>query len=219
MKDFIQDGRVGRGLDFAGYVRLIERDLQTPLTEEMDETRRSRLSRAPLNYRRTTRVLRTCEIPGGVQDHLATILSPQLWMVLSEPWCGDSAQSLPIIAKLASYCPLITLRIMLRDENPDIMDLYTTGGTRSIPKLVAFDEQGNELFRWGPRPKGAQDEFVRARKEGLDRARALERVHLWYAKDGGRAVQEEVTTLLMSLTAGVRPALPDAPPSGQPPPR
>jgi hypothetical protein len=196
MKDFLLDGRIGRRLDFSGYLRLLERDARTPLTEKMDETRRSRLRNAPLNYQRTTRITRTYEVPDEPRRVLGSLRAPQLWMVLSEPWCGDSAQSLPILAKLAGCTPHITLRILLRDENPDIMDQYLTDGTRGIPKLVAFDEQGDELFQWGPRPRGAREEFLRAKAEGIDRAQALERVHLWYGRDCGWAVQEEITALL-----------------------
>jgi hypothetical protein len=196
MKDFLLDGRVDRGLDFPGYLRLIAREVQTPLTEDLDETRRSRLRNAPLNSQRTARILCTYEVPDEPRRLLVSLRAPQLWMVLSEPWCGDSAQSLPILAKLAGCTPRVTLRILPRDENLDIMDQYLTDGTRGIPKLVAFDEEGYELFQWGPRPRGAREEFLRAKAEGLDKLQALKRVHLWYGRDRGQAIQEEITALL-----------------------
>ncbi len=204
MKEFLQAGRVDRGLDFPGFVRLLERDMQTAPTEGMDETRRSRLRNAPLNYQRMSRILRTCEVPADLRRLLASISSSQLWMVLSEPWCGDSSQSIPIIAKLAECTSLITFRILLRDQNLDVMDQYRTAGTRGIPKLVAFDSQGNELFQWGPRPKGAQEVFLVAKSEGLTKAQALERVHLWYARDGGRSIQEEIGALLKRTCGGTQ---------------
>jgi hypothetical protein len=194
MNDFLR--RAEQGLDFSGYMRLVEREMQTPLSDAVDELRRSRLRSAPLNHQRMTRILRTCDVPEDLRRSLASLRAPQLWMVLSEPWCGDSAQSLPVLAKIAECTPRITLRILLRDENPDIMAKYLTEGTRGIPKLVAFDEKGSELFRWGPRPRGAQAEFLRAKAEGLLKSEALERVHLWYGRDRGKAIQEEVAALL-----------------------
>jgi hypothetical protein len=187
---------VDRGLTFSDYLRLIEQQLQIVPTDEIDETKRSRLLSMPLNYQRTTRILRTTSVSLERRRFLETIEPPQRWMILSEPWCGDSAQCLPYLAKLAECTPRITLRILLRDENPDIMDQYLTGGTRGIPKLVAFDEKGKELFQWGPRPRGAQEEFLRAKEEGLDKRRALERVHLWYGRDRGKVIQGEIIALL-----------------------
>jgi hypothetical protein len=196
MQEFLRDAGVDRGLTFSDYLRLMERQKEIVPANEMDETRRSRLRSLPLNHQRMARILRTYSVSSELRRFLETIEPPQRWMVLSEPWCGDSAQSLPYVAKIAECTPRITLRILLRDENLEIMDQYLTDGTRGIPKLVAFDERGEELFRWGPRPRGAQEEFLRAKAEGLDKRQALERVHLWYGRDRGRAVQDEIIALL-----------------------
>ncbi len=200
MHDFLRAGRLDRGLEFPSFLRLLE----------------GALPNAPLNYRRMTRILRTYEVPADVRDTLISLDAPQIWMVLSEPWCGDSAQSLPIIAKFAGCAPKVTLRILPRDENLDIMDLYRTAGTRGIPKLVAFGQEGDELFQWGPRPAGAQEEFLRAKREGLEKAEALERVHRWYAKDCGRSIQEEIAALVRGRPGRVRPGPPGAEPVDRP---
>jgi hypothetical protein len=197
MKEFLQDGRWDRGLAFSDYVRLMEEQMRMDPDAETDETKRSRLCNVPLNYQRTTRILKTFSVTAEIRHALEAIELPQQqWMVLSEPWCGDSAQCLPYLAKLAECTPRIRLRILLRDEHPDIMDQYLTEGTRGIPKLVAFDGEGEELFRWGPRPAGAQEEFLRARQEGLEKRQALGRVHLWYARDRGKEIQKEIIALL-----------------------
>jgi hypothetical protein len=118
-------------------------------------------------------------------------------MVISEAWCGDSAQNLPYIAKIAECNPLINLRIILRDSNLDIMDLYLADGkSRSIPKLVAFDEDGNELFQWGARPKEAQELVTRLKNEGMEKEKFLEQLHLWYGRDRGRTLENELKIIL-----------------------
>jgi hypothetical protein len=175
---------------------------------EMDESTRNRIRTAPINMQRASRILRTCVVPDRVRALINGFQSPQVWMVLTEPWCGDSAQSLPYIARMAECSEKILLRILLRDANPEVMDRYLTDGTRGIPKLVVFDEGGGELFRWGPRPRRGQEIFLQARAEGLEKKAALERLHLWYARDKGAEIEHE----LIDLLTGV--ARPDAWPIG-----
>jgi len=203
MKRFYQDQRPHRGLDFDEYVDSIRELALEPITDDLDETTRNRRASAPINLRRTTRILKTYVIPEEVRRTIHMLREPQLWMVLTEPWCGDSAQCLPYIARLAECNTLIHLKFLLRDMNPDIMDEYLTDGTRGIPKLVAFDRQGNELFRWGPRPREGQEVFLRAKAEGLTQAEALERLHLWYGRNRGKALEEELLALIQE-SAGVR---------------
>ena len=64
------------------------------------------------------------------------------WLVLTEAWCGDAAQSLPIINKMAEVSDNITLRLILRDENLDVMDQFLQNGrSRSIPKLICHQRR------------------------------------------------------------------------------
>jgi hypothetical protein len=117
-------------------------------------------------------------------------------MVLTEPWCGDSAQCVPCLEKLAGSHPSIEIRFLLRDDNLEIMDRYLTDGKRGIPKLVAFDAQGTELYRWGPRPAEAQVVMDAALAEGLDKPARLEKLHLFYGRNRGRALDAEMVAVL-----------------------
>ncbi len=78
-------------------------------------------------------------------------------LALSEPWCGDCVENLPIVAKLASLYPCFDLLVFSRDDNLDIMDRYLTDGKRVIPVFVFFDEEGQEIGRFIERPQGARD--------------------------------------------------------------
>lgn len=149
-----------------------------------------------LNLQRTKRIATNYTPSKKVEAAAGAIRSPQLWMVLTEPWCGDSAQSLPYITKIAACSVSVDLRILLRDQNQDIMEAYLTSGTRSIPKLVAFDQQGQELFHWGPRPQPAAELFRQSRKTGMSGEDTRRRLHLWYARNQGRALEEEFIALL-----------------------
>jgi len=122
------------------------------------------------------------------------IKNAQTWLVITEGWCGDAAQNIPIIMKLAAENPLIQVHFLLRDENLHLMDQYLTNGGRSIPKLIALDTNTlEELFNWGPRPAAAQDLFLELKSQGLDYA---EPIHAWYAKDKGQHAQKEIIDLL-----------------------
>src|SRR5919107_1466896 len=79
---------------------------------------------------------------------------PGRWhlLVLSEDWCGDAVNTVPIVARLADRCPNVDLRVLARDENPDIMDAHLTGSSRSIPVIIVLDDAYEERGWWGPRP-------------------------------------------------------------------
>lgn len=152
-----------------------------------------------LNYKRMERWNKTFHISDDTQKKLEAFSSKQKWYVITETWCGDSAQNLPIIAKIAEESQgKIDLKIMFRDENPEWMDKYLTNGTRSVPKLIAFDEQDNELFTWGPRPEEAMviTRHWQANKETISKEEFHVQLHGFYAKNKGIAVEREIVSLL-----------------------
>ena len=77
-------------------------------------------------------------------------------IVLTEDWCGDAMMNLPILLKIAEKSQM-EVRILLRDENLELMDQYLTNGTsRSIPIFIFINENGEEKAVWGPRAKKVQ---------------------------------------------------------------
>lgn len=149
-----------------------------------------------LNLQRMRRVEKTFTVSDELKQLLSAIKTKQNWVVITEGWCGDSAQNLPALAKIAKVNLLIELQIIERDDNLEIMDLYLTNGTRSIPMLISFDETGNELFRWGPRPKEAQQLVTKLKSEGMEHDSFIEQLHLWYARNKGAALEDELKLLL-----------------------
>ena len=128
----------------------------------------------------------------------------QLWMVITEIWCGDSAQNLPIIAKAAELNDRIDLRILLRDSNTDIIDHYLTDGqSRSIPILVVFDLDGNELFKWGLRPDTAKTLVTNLKKDGFSKEEFNQQLHLWYGRNRGNELESELVQLLMKSNLAI----------------
>jgi len=165
----------------------------------MTEEDREHLETAAINLQRSSRIFKTYQPSEEIRNLLSRVESPQIWMLLSEVWCGDSAQSVAQIARIARLSPAISLRILLRDEHPDIMDAYVTDGKRSIPKLVVFTPQGVEVGRWGPRPRGAEEVVRLALAEGVPKKTRLERLHLWYGRNRGAALDTELADLLRGI--------------------
>lgn len=154
-----------------------------------------------LNKRRMSRINKTIDLDAQLLKVLDTISEEQQWVVITEAWCGDSAQSLPVIGKIAGYSEKITLKIVLRDENPELMDQYLTNGSKSIPKLVVFDGMGTELFTWGPRPAPAQELLTNWKNEPAGRNWEVfeTELHTWYARDKTKTIQQEFIQLLSNL--------------------
>jgi hypothetical protein len=119
-----------------------------------------------------------------------------IWLIITEGWCGDAAQNIPIIEKIAAENEGIVTRYVLRDENLDLMDRFLTNGARSIPKLIALNADTLEVLgTWGPRPKHAQDYFYAMRDQGVEHGAIMERLQRWYNEDHGRLIQDELRLL------------------------
>lgn len=110
-----------------------------------------------LNEVRMNRLEKTLKIDAEVLENLKKLKSKQTWLVISEGWCGDAAQILPIINLMAAASKNIDLKIVFRDENEALMNQFLTNGAKSIPKLIILDENLAIINHWGPRPEAAKN--------------------------------------------------------------
>ena len=151
-----------------------------------------------LNDRRMKRLDKTLQISEDTISTINSIKEPQTWLTITEGWCGDAAQNLPVINKIAAINPNINLKVVLRDENLELMDLFLTNGGRAIPKLIALDAEHNVIFTWGPRPSVATKMVVdyKAKNGNLD-AQFKQDLQVWHNKDKGKSVQEDIVRLLI----------------------
>ncbi|HEU5040699.1 MAG TPA: thioredoxin family protein [Gemmatimonadales bacterium] len=122
-------------------------------------------------------------------------------LVIAEDWCGDAVNTVPILARLADATPGLELRIIQRDANPAVMDRYLTNGSRSIPIVIALDEEFRELGHWGPRPNELQA-WVMANRTTLPKAELYPKVRTWYARDRGETTVREVLEVAGAATVG-----------------
>lgn len=165
----------------------------------LSETDKEHFTYIKLNFQRSSRIHKTYKPSDEIKNFISKIIDNQLWILITEEWCGDSAQIVPYIYEISKLNSLIDLKIFKRDSNLDLMELYLTNGTRSIPKLIVFDKTGNELFTWGPRPKEAQELINKLKLEGKTKDEFIEQLHLWYAKDRGKSLEKEMIDCLSNV--------------------
>lgn len=196
-KRTISKADLATAMNYEHYYSLIK-DLLTKNKTTGNHHSNKLLQHARLNFQRMRRIYRTTKLTSGLVEKLENISSPQIWVVLTEGWCGDAAQSLPAIARMAECSEKIDLRIFLRDEHLDIMDAFLTHGSRSIPKLIAIDAKSHELlFHWGPRPKIFQQMVMDFKQNPQASYEAFsERLHKAYTTDKTTSLQKEIAGLL-----------------------
>lgn len=138
--------------DYASYRQFIDDCVAKNITSGNEQTN-EKIEATKLNIVRIRRIEKQFELSNEIKALLDKLHKKITWIVLTEIWCGDSAQNLPIIAKAAAYSTNINLQLILRDKHPEIMDKYLTNGSRAIPKLICLDAQTNSYSAvWGPRP-------------------------------------------------------------------
>ena len=191
---------IEKGFSYSEFVQFTQQ-----LVEEKRTTGANQ-SEAYLEYtrmclQRMNRWNKTAKVSEKMTHLMESIQESQIWLIITEAWCGDGAQSIPYLAKLAELNPKIKLRIIMRDEYPEIMDAYLTNGARSIPKLVAFSEDLKvELFTWGPKPLYLMNRHKEYKHDskGLSYSGFLEEIHLWYAKNKNQDLEAELFPLIQA---------------------
>ncbi len=154
-----------------------------------------------LNEARMNRLDKKMVVSSETIQKLLSLRKSYTWLVISEGWCGDAAQLLPIFNKMAGIAPHIDLKIAFRDENEALMNLFLTNGAKSIPKLVVLQKENDKVIgSWGPRPAGATH-LIKSYKEqyGVIDETAKTELQLWYLHDKGLSTQNEIATLMQHL--------------------
>lgn len=154
-----------------------------------------------LNETRMNRLEKTIVIADENVQKLLRLKKEYIWLVVSEGWCGDAAQILPVIYKMAQLSEKINLKIVFRDENEEFMNLFLTNGTKSIPKLIILDKNTLEVLGdFGPRPNGATQLISDYKKQyGLIDEKAKTDLQLWYLHDKGLSTQNEIVEIIAKL--------------------
>lgn len=194
--DLVREG-IAKGMDCLHYREMVhDHALNGKTTGEVQSE--SRINFTQLNDRRMTRWDKTFKLSEETLLKLSRLQQELTFLVITESWCGDAAASLPVVNKIAESSPKIALKVVLRDEYPNLMDAFLTQGSKSIPKVIVLDNDNQTIVgEWGPRPQGATQMVETCKKEyGKLTDACKQELQVWYNKDKGEEILTEILQLL-----------------------
>lgn len=154
------------------------------------------IDRAEVNQEMWRSMRNRARVPTEVVEQLRAIPGPWYLLVLLEDWCGDAVNTIPVLARLAEEVPGLELRVLRRDENPDLMEAHLSGAARAIPVVMVLDERFEKQGWWGSRPRALQAWVDAAEAKVMEKTERYREIRRWYARDRGQTMLDEIVTLL-----------------------
>ena len=185
-----------KGITYATYRTLVKGLLVEGKSTGKNQT--EELSNySKLNDKRMDRLDKTLKISEETQTSLNRLKDGFTFLVIAEGWCGDAAQILPVLNKIADASYKIDLKVVCRDENEPLMEAFLTNGSKSIPKIIIVDKNQNVINSWGPRPSIATKMVLDYKEQnGSIDAEFKKDLQIWYNKDKGNSTQKDIVQLL-----------------------
>lgn len=175
-----------KGIPYPEYLTRFEKQLK-------DGTATTMADKLPINWQRTSRINKHLVLDEENISELQNLVHKRYWLVLTEHWCGDSAQIIPVMNKIAEASNgKIEMRLIYRDENLTLMEAHLFNGGRSIPKLIQLNEKWEVTGEYGPRPAIAQKLVMDLKSNPATADKYSEELHKWYAKDQQVQIQREL---------------------------
>lgn len=197
MKNSIIEESLDKAMNYNRYSELVKELVARGESTGPEQTEQ-RIEFTKLNASRMRRLDKTIKIPKVAVNAFQNINEKQTWLVILESWCADGAQTIPILNKVCEVNSNLDLKIVLRDEHPELMNLFLTNGTRSIPKMIILDSDNNILNTWGgPRSRAATKmvEVYKKKNGGID-ASFKKFLQVWYNNDMGEAIIDDLEKLI-----------------------
>lgn len=197
MKNILTKELIDKTYTYDSYKELVNKLISENKTSGNNQSE-SNIYFTKLNAERVKRIEKTTVLNDELKRQLDKISSPLIILVIAESWCGDVAQNLPPLKVISNYNSNVEVKILLRDEYPEIMEEFLTNGTRSIPVFVLIKKDTLEVIgKWGPRPDPAQEIMREAKlRKDYSHDEATKEIQLWYAKDRTNTFQKELSDFL-----------------------
>ncbi len=187
---------LANSMTYAEYIKLID-DLLLDGKTTGENQSEAMFNYGRLNRQRMHRLEKTVKLNDSLVEEVKRVERRMIWLIVTEGWCGDAAQNIPTIEKIAAESENIETRYVLRDENLELIDAYLTDNARSIPKLIALDAETLATNGvWGPRPQIAMNYFHELRAGGMEKLQMMENLQRWYLQDKEKSLQNEFENLL-----------------------
>ncbi len=186
------------GYSYSDYLRKIE-DQLFDLNQSDDTSGFAKYY--SMNLKRIERLDKTFELTEEQKTELNSIKNDFKLLIISEGWCGDAAQTMPIVNLIMNQLG-VEQRIVLRDENPELINEYLTDGAKSIPIYIGINSEGNELFHFGPRPKKGMEMLAehKAQPEVYTSDEFHKDLQVWYNQDKGDSTFRELVNTIKSAS-------------------
>lgn len=183
--------------DYRAMVKRLVDENSTTGNEKTDAL----INYTKLNDKRMKRWDKTIKVTEETQKQITNFNEKITWLVITESWCGDAAHIMPVINKVASLNDNIAFKVVLRDENPELINAFLTNGGQAIPKLIMIDNaSGNVVDTFGPRPSEATNNVNQFKaKNGALTPEFKEDLQQWYNKNKGQNIIEDLTEMLSKL--------------------
>ncbi|GET45755.1 thioredoxin family protein [Capnocytophaga felis] len=183
-------------ISYTTYRNLIDKMVEEGRTSGPEQTQ-DLIDYTALNEKRYKRLDKTIKISEEKAEFFKNYSKSVTFLVITETWCGDAAQIVPVINKIAELNPKITLKLVFRDENEELMNLFLTNGGKAIPIVVILDLKDNVLASWGSRPSVATKmvEDYKAQHGKLS-AEFKEELQKWYNQDKGNNIVDDFIKIL-----------------------
>ncbi|MEX0289783.1 MAG: thioredoxin family protein [Flavobacteriaceae bacterium] len=196
LKEIIADS-LASSLSYSDYRTLVD-DLAETGSTTGPEQKASLVNYTKLNSRRLKRWDKTFKLTESALAQIKKWDRGVIWLVITESWCGDAAPTMPVMNRIAEQTEKVDLRVVLRDEHPELMSHFLTNNAMSIPKLIMIDKETLEVLGdWGPRPSLATQKVLAYKKlHGTLTSEFKEDLQLWYNKDKGTNTLEDLLSLL-----------------------
>ncbi|MCF7559855.1 thioredoxin family protein [Sabulilitoribacter multivorans] len=199
MNSIIQSS-LEKSITYDTYRSLVQQLAQAGSTTGKEKTE-ALVNYTKLNDRRMKRWDKTIKIPEDVKHKISEFNQNITWLVITESWCGDAAHVIPVLNKIAELNSHIDLKLVLRDENLELMNAFLTDGNQAIPKVIMIDNETKEVINtYGPRPSEATSYVNRFKeKQGKLTPEFKEDLQYWYNNNKGENVIEDITKILCEL--------------------
>jgi hypothetical protein len=201
---------IEQSISYEAYAQFIE-DLLAQYHHRNPDSVEENIHFTRMNLISMVRLDKTARMMAVTRVQMAKVI-PMIWLVLTESWCNDAAQVLPVLNKMAKLNSNVQFQILFRDQQPKLMDAFLTNGTRSIPKVIFLDPTSLKVLgQWGPRPVALQTFVI----EELAKISAIKEVDVqkkrndelstqvqrWYAKDKSYSIQQEILAEIVKISA------------------
>ncbi len=202
--DAIIKNSLQKSMSYQDYRELVKQLAQKKSNTGDDKTE-ALAGYTVLNDRRMKRWDKTVKVSETSQNKIKEVKESVTWLVITESWCGDAAHIMPVINKVADLNENIDFKVVLRDENPELMDAFLTNGGRAIPKLIMLDNNSGEVIdTFGPRPSEATGYVDKFKAEhGALTPEFKEDLQHWYNKNKGQNIIEDLIGMLCKLEPSV----------------